>query len=63
MDDYKKVSAQIDLRRKEPIKITGNFEIIGIDGKKLTTDYTEEAYLCACGQSKSKPFCDGSHKT
>jgi CDGSH-type Zn-finger protein len=62
MDDSRKVSAQIDLRKGEPIKISGNFEIIGIDGKRLTTDYTDEIYLCACGRSKIKPFCDGSHK-
>ena len=63
MDEKKRVSAQIELTKKEPIKISGNFVIIGIDGKPLTTDFTKEAYLCACGRSKSKPFCDGSHKT
>ena len=63
MDENKRVSAEIILTKNEPVKIIGNFEIIGIDGKLLTTDYTEEVYLCACGRSRSKPFCDGSHKS
>ena len=63
MDETKKVSAEIELRRKEPIKITGTFEIIGFDGKRLSTDFTEEVFLCACGRSKNKPFCDDSHKS
>ena len=29
-------------------------------GKSFPTD--EEVYLCRCGQSKNKPFCDGSHE-
>ena len=62
MEENKTYSAEIKLTRGEPIKISGNFEIIGIDGKQLNTDYTDEVYLCACGRSKVKPYCDGSHK-
>lgn len=25
-------------------------------------DVQEAVYLCACGLSRNKPFCDGSHK-
>lgn len=62
MEEAKRVSAEIKLTKNQPIKITGNFEVIGIDGKVLNTDFNKDAYLCACGRSKSKPFCDGSHK-
>jgi CDGSH-type Zn-finger protein len=30
--------------------------------KKVTLNQGEEYYFCACGSSKSQPFCDGSHK-
>jgi CDGSH-type Zn-finger protein len=62
MEEAKRVSAEIKLTKNQPIKITGNFEVIGIDGKVLNTDFNRDTYLCACGRSKSKPFCDGSHK-
>ncbi len=47
-------------RRNGPIKFTGAVEIQSADGAtcvKLT-----EGALCRCGASRSKPFCDGSHK-
>ncbi len=28
----------------------------------VTTKDGETLYMCACGLSKNKPFCDGSHK-
>ena len=35
-----------------------NLEFIQ-DGKKL--EVKNPSYLCRCGHSKSKPFCDGTH--
>jgi CDGSH-type Zn-finger protein len=62
MDENKRISAEITLSKNGPAKIIGNFEIFGYDGKSLTTDFSEEVYLCTCGKSKCKPFCDESHK-
>jgi len=43
-----------------PIQVSGNFVIRGIDKKILKTDPV--IYLCRCGGSRKKPFCDGSHR-
>jgi len=42
------------------IRITGVVELVDADGKVLET--IENPKFCGCGQSKEKPFCDGSHK-
>jgi CDGSH-type Zn-finger protein len=44
-----------------PLHAVGKFSIINTDGKK--EEIEEEAWLCRCGASKNKPYCDGSHKT
>ena len=42
-----------------PLKVSGSFEVtlpgIGIVEQKDTV------YLCRCGGSSSKPYCDGTH--
>ena len=43
-----------------PIMLTGNFAIIAASGRVAW--HGKQAALCRCGQSKNKPFCDGSHK-
>ncbi len=51
----------IKINKNGPIKITGPFELVGADGQSITPENATEVYLCACGRSKNKPFCDGSH--
>ena len=43
-----------------PLKVTGRFQIKGPDGKIIKTE--DAVFLCRCGNSSNKPFCDGSHK-
>lgn len=32
------------------------------DGKGNAYEVKDSIYLCRCGASKNKPFCDGAHK-
>ncbi len=41
-------------------RVTGEVELLDAEGNRFTTK--ESFSLCRCGLSKSKPFCDGSHK-
>ena len=43
-----------------PLEITGFFRIADSKGKIIANE--EPVFLCRCGGSKNKPFCDGSHK-
>ena len=43
-----------------PLEVRGALEITSGTGKRLHRG--TRAFLCRCGKSKSKPFCDGSHK-
>lgn len=43
-----------------PLKLSGNLELVTGTGR--TFDKVTQAFLCRCGQSRNKPYCDGSHK-
>jgi uncharacterized Fe-S cluster protein YjdI len=43
-----------------PLLLRGALRILDADGNLLAE--TDRAALCRCGQSKNKPFCDGTHK-
>lgn len=42
-----------------PLEVSGDFEIVGRDGNKITV--SNPVYLCRCSESGNKPFCDGTH--
>lgn len=44
-----------------PLEVTGNFTITGTDGKII--ENKGQVYLCRCGGSSNKPFCDGTHNS
>ena len=43
-----------------PLKVQGPLEVV--TGTGHTINRATELYLCRCGHSKSKPYCDASHK-
>ena len=43
-----------------PLHVEGALEICSASGRTITR--TMETWLCRCGQSRNKPFCDGSHE-
>lgn len=43
-----------------PYHVKGRFSVVLSDGTQLETG--EETWLCRCGHSRMKPFCDGSHR-
>ena len=43
-----------------PYEVNGEVRIVAPDGTVIRE--TGKAYLCRCGQSANKPFCDGTHR-
>jgi len=43
-----------------PLKVSGTFRIKGSNGKLIKKE--GPVFLCRCGQSSNKPFCNGMHK-
>lgn len=44
-----------------PLKLESDTQCLHKDGTLLET--SNPAFLCRCGLSKSKPFCDGTHRS
>jgi CDGSH-type Zn-finger protein len=45
-----------------PYLVRGEFELVDAEGKVIERRRRTVA-LCRCGASRTKPFCDGTHKT
>jgi uncharacterized Fe-S cluster protein YjdI len=60
----KSVSAQpatteVVVIKNGPLKVKGTLVIKHKNGRE---EIQQEIYLCRCGQSGNKPYCDGTHK-
>ena len=45
-----------------PLKVEGTARLLDHEGNELPTKDGVPFFLCRCGASQNKPFCDGSHK-
>jgi CDGSH-type Zn-finger protein/uncharacterized Fe-S cluster protein YjdI len=43
-----------------PLEVSGNLELVSGTGRTLNR--TQQTWLCRCGESQNKPYCDGTHK-
>jgi CDGSH-type Zn-finger protein len=54
-------ATKITINSNGNIRVEGDFEIVDPQGKAFGLAGRTVISLCRCGQSKNKPFCDGSH--
>ena len=46
-------------RDNGPLLVKGPIKLVDVEGNEFETK--ETTYLCRCGASNNKPFCDGTH--
>ena len=52
---------EIKVRDNGPYKVTGPIRLVDAEGRTWETGEGPVA-LCRCGASRTKPFCDATHK-
>ncbi len=50
----------IDVRDNGPLIVRGTVTVKDAEGNAY--EAKETVFLCRCGQSAKKPYCDGTHK-
>jgi uncharacterized Fe-S cluster protein YjdI len=51
---------KISISKDGPYMVEGNCMVMDADGNEVETK--RKFFLCRCGASSNKPFCDGTHK-
>ena len=54
-----RTATRITVVENGPLRVKGAIELVDQNGDAYQTRRT--VFLCRCGQSATKPFCDGSH--
>ena len=53
---------RITVNLNGPLKVEGAITLVDHEGKAFATKEGLPFFLCRCGHSHNKPFCDGTHK-
>lgn len=54
-------AVKVTVNKNGSLKIEGTIELLDADGNALPTREGKAVFLCRCGASVNKPFCDGAH--
>jgi len=49
------------ISKQGPYKVEGAVRLLDSDGVRVDTAEGKPFFLCRCGHSNNKPFCDGTH--
>ena len=60
MEEKNKKTAEFKVAKNGPLQVKGEFILTSMRGKVIETK--DPIFLCRCGGSKNRPFCDGSHR-
>ncbi|MFT5323424.1 MAG: CDGSH-type Zn-finger protein [Planctomycetaceae bacterium] len=52
----------IRCRKDGPLIVTGDVTLTDHEGNVYDTSGRENIALCRCGETKNRPFCDGTHR-
>ncbi len=59
-EEEKMEKTKITVMPNGPLMVEGNLSVNKMSGENIKDG--EKLFLCRCGHSANKPFCDGSHK-
>lgn len=60
VEEVKMEKTKITVMPNGPLMVEGNLSVNKMSGDNIKDG--EKLFLCRCGQSANKPFCDGKHK-
>ena len=53
----------VTTRKNGPYMVQGGIKIVDADGNEVEiSGDADMVFLCRCGDSANKPFCDGTHR-
>ncbi len=55
------MTTKISILKNGPLKVESAFTLADGTGKAFALPDGKPCFLCRCGHSGNKPFCDGSH--